>query len=519
MWLTHMKKGNRIHSRKVNTSRFILIAFSIILQAMAVWAVIFFFSRRYIYVQLIITAIGIVLFLSIVNRSQPAVYKVPWIILFLFVPFLGLMIYATFGNVKLSRKNIKKLRHIFNEENDVYYDQQRVFSEFGEDYRGKGIATYLKNVTSLPVYSNTESVYLPTGEAFLAALTEELKSAEKFIFLEYFIVAEGQMWNQIFDVLCERAEKGVEIYFMYDDVGSMSRVKPKFYKKLREYGIKAEKFNKFYPIVSISHNNRDHRKIAVIDGKTGFISGGNIADEYINIDSPYGLWRDNAVMLKGQAVDSLIRLFVQLYNIASDIQLKEDDFINGDFSVKKDGFVFPFGDSPAPVTTEHIGESVYLNIIESAKRYLYIATPYFIVDTNITDALKRAAKRGVDVRIIIPEIPDKKIVYLMTKSFMSSLIEAGVKVYKYSGGFIHSKTALSDGEIAFVGTINMDFRSFVHHFECGVILYKTSSINDIYEDFLKLFEKKCVEFTFDEAKLKWYESLIKSLFNLFAPLM
>ncbi len=514
-----MKKTIKTHNRKVNASRFILIAASIVLQALILWVFIFIIRSRYLVVQVTTSVLGVILFLTIVNRNQPAVYKVPWIILFLLVPFAGLMIYVTFGNVNLSRKNKKKIRHIFNEENDEYYCQNSVLKEFGEDNRGLGMAKYLRSATSLPVFSNTESVYLPTGESFLEKLVPELKKAEKFIFMEYFIVAEGQMWNQIFEVLKQKAEDGVEVYFMYDDVGSISRVKSKFYKDLRTYGINAEKFNKFYPIVSISHNNRDHRKITVIDGKVGFVSGGNIADEYINIDSPFGLWRDNAVMLKGQAVDSLIRLFIQLYNMSSDKDLAEDDYIQKDFEVVKDGFVFPFGDAPAPVTTEHIGENVYLDIINRANRYLYIATPYFIVDTNITEALKKAVKRGVDVRIIIPDIPDKKIVYIMTKSFMPSLIAAGVKVYKYRGGFIHSKTALSDDEIAFVGTINMDFRSFVHHFECGVILYKTQSINDIYADFMKLFETKCDELSFSEAELKWYESLAKSIVNLFAPLM
>ena len=327
------------------------------------------------------------------------------------------------------------------------------------------------------------------------------------------------MWDGLFDILTEKIKKGVKVYLMYDDVGSMPKLPAKFYKQLQKQGFNATKFNKFTPVVSISHNNRDHRKIAVIDGEKGFVSGANIADEYINVSRPFGRWRDNAIFMKGQAVDSLVRMFIQLYNMSSVEQLVEEQFIFDHHEFIPDGFVFPFGDSPSPITYEHIGENVYLDIINRADKYVYITTPYLIVDTPITDALKKAAERGVDVRIIIPEIPDKKLVYLLTKSFLPSLIRSGVKIYKYKEGFIHSKTFLSDGDVGVVGTINLDFRSLVHHFECAVWLYKTSSLIDIYADFLRLFEVDCEQIAEEKARLKWYERLIKSLLNLFAPLM
>ena len=505
---------------KLYASRFIIVALSIIAQAVGMWALIFILNREFISVQAFITTIGAILFLSIVNREQAAVYKIPWIIIFLIFPFAGVMVYVTFGNVRISKKQMRKFRHVYNESHDGYYEQKFVLKQLEEvGTKGLGMAKYLKNTTSLPLFNNTKTQYLPTGEEFFEKLKSEISSAERYVFLEYFIIEEGEMWNGIFEILTEKIKKGVEIYIMYDDVGSMPKLPAKFYKQLQKQGFNATKFNKFTPVVSISHNNRDHRKIAVIDGEKGFVSGANIADEYINVSKPFGRWRDNALFLQGQAVDSLVRLFIQLYNMATTEQLVEEQFIFDHHKFVNDGFVFPFGDSPAPITYEHIGENIYLDIINRADKYVYITTPYLIVDTPITDALKKAAERGVDVRIIIPEIPDKKLVYLLTKSFLPSLIRAGVKIYKYKNGFIHSKTFLSDGDVGVVGTINLDFRSLVHHFECAVWLYKTSSLIDIYADFLRLFEVDCELVDEEKARLKWYERLIKSLLNLFAPLM
>ncbi len=509
-----------MRNRSIDASRFAVIALSIILQALVAWLIIYLVNKTFFIAQIITTAMGIILLLSIVNRNQPAVYKIPWVILFLLAPVVGLMVYVTFGNVKLTKRQKKKFRRIFDENHDGYYNQEKVLKALEADGgKGLGMVKYLRSATSLPVFSNSGVTYFPTGEKFYENLKAELSRAEKYIFMEYFIVQEGVMWDGIFEILQQKIKDNVQVYFMYDDVGSMSKVSPKFDKQLQHYGLHAVKFNKFYPVVSISHNNRDHRKITVVDGKVGFVSGGNIADEYINEAQPYGIWRDNSVKVSGQAVDTLVRLFIQLYNMTAAKDLVESEFVVAEHEVVSDGFVFPFGDDPSPITYDHISESVYLDIINQSKHYLYIATPYFIVDTNITDALKRAARRGVDVRLIIPEIPDKKIIYIMTKSNLPGLIASGVKVYKFKDGFIHSKTILSDGDVGVVGTVNFDFRSFVHHFECAVWMYKNSALNDIYADFSILFSEESEEVGYNQSKLKWYESLIKSVFNLFAPLM
>ena len=327
------------------------------------------------------------------------------------------------------------------------------------------------------------------------------------------------MLDGVLSALTKVIEKGVKVYFMYDDVGSITKVARGFNKTLCARGIDARRFFKFVPVVSVIHNNRDHRKIAVIDGKVGFMSGANVADEYINEKKPFGRWRDNAIKIEGQATDNLVRLFIQLFNMTGGKPLKEDEFICTEHLSFSDGYVLPFGDAPYPIDDEHISEKVYLDIISRAEKYLYIATPYLIVDTNITEALKMAVKRGVDVRIVIPEVPDKKSIYLMTRNTCRDLEQSGVKIYAFKGGFIHSKTALCDGEIALVGTANLDFRSFVHHFECSTLLCQTQSINDIYADFSYLFDYECRLLDAKDLRLNWFQRLVKSVISLFAPLM
>jgi cardiolipin synthase len=388
-----------------------------------------------------------------------------------------------------------------------------------QSVKGLGTVKYIRSATSLPVYDSSKTTYLKSGEEFFKSLCDEILKAKEYVFLEYFIVEKGKMFTGILDALENVMQKGVKVYFMYDDVGSITKVRRKFFKELCALGINARRFGKFVPIVSVIHNNRDHRKIAVIDGKVGFMSGANIADEYINETKPFGRWSDNAIKIEGQATDSLVRLFIQLYNMAGGKPLDETDFICTSHNEFSDGYVLPFGDSPYPIDTDHVAENVYLDIISRAEKYLYIVTPYLIVDTNVTEALKIAVKRGVDVRIIVPEIPDKKAVYLLTKSTCKNLFDAGVKVYAFRGGFIHSKTVLADGKIAIVGTANFDFRSLVHHFECATLLCENSSINDIYEDFNQLFNYECTKSTAQDLKIGGLNRLLKSVLSLFAPLM
>ena len=501
-------------------SRFLIVFLGIAAQSIALFVLFYALGQKHAWVHVVSTAIGVVLFLYIVNKDQPAVYKLPWVILILIAPLVGVVVYYTFGNVKMSKRQMKKFSRIYNEHHDGYYNQTEILSQMqGEGVKGLGTVKYIRSSTSLPIFNNSKTTYLKSGEEFLKNLIGEIQKAKKYIFLEYFIVEKGKMLSCILNALGDAIQRGVKVYFMYDDVGSITKVRRRFFKELCALDIDARRFGRFVPVVSVIHNNRDHRKIAVIDGKVGFMSGANIADEYINQKKPFGRWRDNAIKIEGQATDSLVRLFIQLFNMAGGKLLEEIDFIETCHKSFSDGYVLPFGDSPYPIDTDHIVENVYLDIISRAEKYLYIATPYLIVDTNITEALKTAVKRGVDVRIIVPEVPDKKAVYLLTKSTCKILCDAGVKIYAFRDGFIHSKTVLADGEIAIVGTANFDFRSLVHHFECATLLCETRSINDIYGDFNELFEYESVRLLSEDLKVRGIGRWIKSIIGLFAPLM
>lgn len=507
-------------SKRLLFSRFAIITLSIILQAALIWVLFYELGRKFWWISGIYSIIGAALILYLVNKDGAAVYKLPWIILCFVFPFVGTMCYLTFGNLKLSKKQMRKFRAIYDEDNEETYDQKRLVEKLDENLpEWSGTFKYLKNATSLPVFENSRVTYLKNGETYYSELLDALNRAEKYIFLEYFIIEEGEMWNGIYDVLLKKIRDGVKVHLIYDDVGSVFKVSSNFYKQLRKQGIDARKFNKFIPIVSICHNNRDHRKIAVVDGKIAFTGGVNIADEYINVAHPFGRWLDSGVKVEGVAVDGFVKLFIQLFNMCGE-EIQENDFLCPDHEkYEVDGFCMPFGDSPAPVTDEHISEKTFLNVIYGAKKKLYFAAPYFIVDNDVSDALANAAKRGVDVRLLIPQNPDKKLVYIMTKHNCGKLLKAGVKIYLYRDGFIHSKTMLCDDSIAFSGTVNLDFRSLVHHFECGILFTSKDAITSVSYDFDELFAQESVIADSKTLKLKGHETLLKWFVTPFSPLI
>lgn len=352
-----------------------------------------------------------------------------------------------------------------------------------------------------------------------ARLIEELKKAESYIFLEYFIVEEGQMWNTILDVLTQKAAQGVEVRCMYDDVGCFFRLPKDYPAKLEKRGIQCAVFNPFVPFLSAMQNNRDHRKIAVIDGKVAFTGGVNLADEYINAISRFGHWKDAACMLEGEAAWGFTLIFLQMWSTCCRTQegfAKYYPWKAQPCPVKSDGLVQPYADSP--MDRENVGEHVYLQIIHNAKRYLYINTPYLIVDDTVASALKLAAKSGVDVRIVTPHIWDKKLVHITTRSYYRDFIKAGIKIYEYSNGFIHSKTFVSDDEVATVGTTNLDFRSLYLHFECGVWMYRSRAVEQIKADFLNTL-KICQPVSEQDCRVGLIKQIFQDVLKLFAPLM
>ena len=506
---------------KILLPKILIIGIPIVIQIFIFVVTYIWLSESFAWINLFISLIGVLIFLRIINKDNPASFKLSWSVLILIIPIVGISFYITFGRAHLSKKQQKAILKETKRYDILFNKNESVLESLRDnDNLAYGQAKYLLNTSHLSIYDKCYNEYLKSGEIFFEKLKLELKTAKKYIFMEYFILEEGKMWNEIFDILKEKVKEGVEVHLMYDDIGSLFKIDNNFLYKLRNEGIYTYKFNPLKPTLSVFHNNRDHRKITVIDGRCGFISGINIADEYINHKMIYGKWKDNAIFLKGKCVDSLVLMFLQLYNSNPIKKLKAEDYFYKDHKDYDEcGYVFPFNDSPYPIDNEHIAENAYLNIINQSVKYIYIYTPYLIVSYEFIMALINASKRGVDVHIITPHIADKKIVKVLTKSNYSKLIENGVKVHEYKPGFIHGKMIVSDDKYALIGTINFDYRSFVHHFECGVWCYNCSSIYSMKYDFEQLLEHETIDITNENASLSFKERIIKSLLIIFSPLM
>lgn len=502
-------------------SRTFIVGFLILLQLVILIAGIWKLSEDFVYLYFLFIGLSIVVFIYIVSRKDNPSYKLAWAVPVLLVPVFGGLFYLIFGGNKTSKKFKNQIQASHDETKHLLYNDGTIIKEL--EYIDKSIANqarYIAEYSQFPPHKNTSSEYLSPGEVFFEKLKEELKKAKYYIFMEYFIVHEGKMWDSILAILEEKVKEGVEVRLVYDDMGCLSTLPYKYNQVLEEKGIRCMVFNPFVPLLSLRMNNRDHRKITVIDGHTGFTGGINLADEYINEVVRFGYWKDASIMLKGDAVWNLTVMFLQtwnFYNKEKEAYEKYYPYFHHEENFESDGYVQPYGDSP--LDDEIVGENVYLNIINKAKDYVYINTPYFIVDNELVTALTLAAKSGVDIRIVTPHIEDKWYAHIVTRAYYSQLIEAGVKVYEYTPGFIHSKTFVSDDEVGTVGTINMDYRSLYLHFECGVWLYKTKSVGQIKDDFLKTLEK-CQRITMDDCvKVKFPTRILRSVIRVFAPLM
>ena len=347
-------------------------------------------------------------------------------------------------------------------------------------------------------------------------MLSELRKAQEYIFLEYFIIEEGYMWNSILAILIEKAAANVDVRVIYDDVGCINKLPVDYDKYLNSLGIKCQIFNRLRPRLIIQMNNRDHRKIAIIDGKKAYFGGINLADEYINRIERFGYWKDTAVLVEGEAVKSAVLMFLQFWNFNLKIEEPIETYYRN-FQVEAEGYVQLFSDSPTD--EEEISETVHLNMINLAKNYVYIYTPYLIPSYEMIQALTIAAKNGIDVRIIVPHIPDKWYVHLVSQSNYRHLLKSGVKIYEYTPGFIHGKNIIADDEIAIVGSSNMDFRSYYLHFESGALLFKNQAILDIKADFLDSIEKSEEIFLANWDNYPWYKKVLMAMLSLFSYLM
>lgn len=502
-------------------SRMVIVGLLIILQLGVLSFAIWKLSESFVYLYVLFIVVSIAVVIYIVSRKDNPSYKLAWAIPVLLVPVFGGLFYLIFAANKSNKRFRKKIEKASREVMPLNIQDENIIKEI--ESQNKSIASqakYINSYAACAVHKNTTTKYLSPGEDFFEKLKEELKKAEHYIFMEYFIIQEGVMWDSILDILAEKVKNGVDVRLIYDDMGCLTTLPYKYNEKLEKMGIKCLAFNPFVPFLSLIMNNRDHRKITVIDGHTAFTGGINLADEYINEIVRFGHWKDASIMLKGDAVWNLTLMFLQVWNFNRNEKDNYEAFkpkVYWEEEFESDGYVQPYGDSP--LDDETVGENVYLNIINKATEYVYINTPYLIIDNELVTALTLAAKGGIDVRIVTPHIEDKWYAHIVTRAYYSQLIESGVRIYEYTPGFIHSKTFVSDDEVGVVGTINMDYRSLYLHFECGVWLYKTKSVLEIKDDFLATLEK-CQRITLKDCnKIKWSNRFVRSILKVFAPLM
>lgn len=451
------------------------------------------------------------------TRDNPSV-KLSWAFVIATVPLLGAALYFFVRFDLGHRVNRKFLDYSFQASIPFLPEQKELMESVKkEDKHLHNLAHYLRNHGNFPIYSNSDVTYFPVGEAMFEQMLSQLEQAKKFIFMEYFLVSDGYMWNRILEILQRKAKEGVEVRFLYDGMNAFTNLPYGYPKELAKLGIQCKMFAPVRPFVSTHYNNRDHRKITVIDGRTAFTGGINLEDRYINLNSPFGHWKDTAVMLRGDGAQSFTMMFLQMWNHNERDRIFAPYLALPEPSVSAKGYVIPYGDSP--MDHEHVGEMVYLDVINRARDYVYIMTPYLIPDNEIITALQFAAKRGVDVRLILPGVPDKRTIYALSRSFYRELLDAGVKIYEYTPGFVHAKVMLSDDIQGVVGTINLDYRSLYHHFECGTYLYNVPALGDIRDDFLNT-QEKCRRIYADQ---KIHQSVFARIFAYFAkfaaPLM
>lgn len=497
--------------------RYILAVFITIFEVLAVISIVITLCYYVPYFYLAAWITEIVCVIRIIASDDNPDYKVPWLLFVLIIPIAGFMMYFMFYSRKLQNRFIKRLDTMKNQ--SYKKDDSNLFLSLqNENPAIFSQAKMLTNIAESHLFSNTKQTYFPLGQDMYLNLLKDLESAEKFIYMEYFIIEEGKFWNSILDILKRKAEIGIEVKILYDDIGCMMTLPGNYHKTLQSYGIDATPFSRLKGNADSEFNNRSHRKITVIDGKIGYTGGVNIADEYINEVVRFGHWKDTAIRLEGETVWELTKMFLIDFgiNVKKIPNIRDDLYPKTEFTEK--GYVIPFGDGPNPLYIRRVGKSVIQNMLNSATQYMWMTTPYLIIDNDLCQSIENAALRGIDVRIIVPHIPDKKIIFGMTQSFYHRLMTAGVRIFEYEPGFIHAKSYLSDDNQAMIGTINLDYRSLVHHFENGVWMYNCQSIKDLKIDIEDTLNKS-IEVTPEMLKTNLLQKLIRGIVRIFAPLL
>ena len=496
----------------------VLISF---VEIVAILGIALTLCYRHRWILLLAGILHIACVLTIIASDDNPDYKVPWLLFVLALPIVGFMLYFMFYSRKLDRKFIKRIKGV--QKCNYERDNTELLSRMREnDPHAAAQAKMLTEIAHTHVFKSASETYFPSGEGMWESMLRDLALAEHFIYLEYFIIEEGVFWNSILELLKAKANDGVEVKIIYDDIGCMTTLPGNYYKKLKKYGIDAVPFSILKGQANNEFNNRTHRKIMVIDGKIGYTGGVNIADEYVNEKARFGHWKDSGIRLEGEAVWELTWLFLSHYGINSKELPEITEYTYpkvGEGSGESDkGYLIPFGDGPRPIYRHNVSKSVIKNMLDVALNYMYITTPYLIIDNELCSAIEGAAMRGVDVRIIVPHIPDKRLVFALTRSYYHRLMAAGVKIYEYTPGFIHAKSYVTDGKYAMIGTVNLDYRSLVHHFENGVWMYGCDAVADIKSDIDDTLEK-CTEVTPNMLKTGFIRRFIRAAVRVFAPLM
>ena len=506
--------------RKLVYRRVAVVSAAIALQLGFLIAGVFWMSEYWRWVRIVLTALSwITAAFVMFDRSNPS-YKIAWIVLILAFPVAGLSLYVLFGGNRISRREnrrLEKIRALTAEH--LHQDPAQLERLAQQDAAACNHARYLLASSGYPILPCEQADYFSSGESCYEAMLQELEKAERYIFLEYFLIDGGLMWESILQILQRKASAGVTVRVLYDDFGCITRLPPDYPKRLAAMGISARAFNRFQPTLSKRHNNRDHRKLMIIDGRVGFTGGVNLADEYINKIHPYGKWKDCAIRLRGEAVWPMTVMFLSSWcfaeNAEEDMETWRPDAFQQEAPTA--GWVQSFADSP--LDGEDIGAAAYQNLIHSARKRVWIMTPYLILDDGMINTLSVAAKTGIDVRIITPGVPDKKFVHAVTRANYEPLTQAGVRIFEYRPGFLHAKVCLSDDRYAIVGTVNLDFRSLYLHFEDAVYLCSAPVIDAIREDFDAVFPQ-CVEITYARCRHTYlHQRLMRTLLRMFSPLM
>lgn len=507
-----MKKGA---SSKRFFGRSLLFGVMLLFQVVFLIIAVVSIGKNFFAIYAALVVLDVCLSIFIINSSEPSAYKLTWLVTISVFPLIG---GAAYIFIRLSRSFPRSVERIYRQRSVKLLLQDNIvagelFKECPEYF---GLAKYVAEYGGYPFFRSGYEEYFPLGELQFEAVLRELEYAEKFIFMEFFIIREGYMFEKISEILIKKASAGVDVRLLYDGIGTGVTDCSEIIGKLEHGGVSCREFNPFRPFLSSVQNNRDHRKIIVIDGNTAFSGGTNLADEYINRIERFGHWKDTAVMLKGSAVSNYTVMFLQLWNSVSEGEMCGKYSFRYADEVSGKGFVQPFSDSP--LDNEAVGKNVYLELINSARNYICITTPYFIPDDELLNALIFAAKRGVEVKLITPHIPDKKYVHIITRSFFPRLVSAGVKVYEYTPGFIHGKCCISDGKAAVIGSINFDYRSFYMHFESAAIFYKCGIISEIQRDFAETAAKSHLVTEEECRKRSFPERIAAYLLGIFSPM-